>query len=97
MQVKHFIEKEHFRIKISLIKTLRCIAFFLQHSFRNSFFYTMLINCRQVALHMKQHRDKLHEEELAFYRDQEVMVKAEEERRHLITKEDEKLNEQRKK
>ena len=48
-----------------------------------------------MALDIKQQKDLVHQEELAFYRDQEVLLRAEQERRDLIAKEEEKIAKQR--
>lgn len=46
---------------------------------------------------MKKHRELKMREEMAFYREQSEIAKAEEERREIIAKEEKKLVQQRKK
>lgn len=52
---------------------------------------------RQLALDMKKHRDLKMREEMAFYREQGEIAKAEQERRDIIANEEKKLVQQRKK
>ena len=46
---------------------------------------------------MKRQKELTQKEELAYYREQEQIVSAEQERRHIIANEEKRINEQRRK
>jgi len=52
---------------------------------------------KQLALDVKRQKELTQKEELAYYREQEQVVSAEHERRHIIANEEKRINEQRRK
>ena len=63
-------------------------------------FFSLLFkthNTRQLALDLKRQKELTQKEELAYYREQEQIVSAEQERRQIIANEEKRLNEQRRK
>ena len=71
----------------------------LTRFFYNIFILSYLLHTttRQLALDVKRQKELTQKEELAYYREQEQVVSAEQERRHIIANEEKRINEQRRK